>query len=234
MVNLKSIFAATDLENRRVILSLLSAQPGSSLLDLGCADGVFSLEVAQRLRATKIFGIEFLPEMAAVCQSKGMVISSKDLNEGIEFPSNSFDVVISNQVIEHLVETDLFVKEILRVLKPGGYAIISTNNLASWHNIISLVLGMQPMPCHASNDVKLGNKLDPINGTRHPNRGAIHLRVFAFAALRDLFEYHGFTSVRVTTAGYYPFPPSLSALLCKIDKRHGAYLILKASKPATI
>jgi methionine biosynthesis protein MetW len=231
MMNLKSIFATTDLENRRAILRLLSPQAGSSLLDCGCGDGTLTLQAAQRLQAAQVYGVDFLPEIVAACQSKGIVVSSKNLNEGLEFPSDSFDVVISNQVIEHLMETDLFVKEILRVLKPGGYTVVSTNNMASWHNIISLVLGMQPMPCYVSNEVRLGNKLDPTMGTRHPDRGAIHLRVFAYAALRDLFEHHGFTAVQVATSGYYPFPPRLAALLCKIDKWHGSYLILKAHKP---
>lgn len=67
-----------------------------------------------------------------------------------------FDLVHANQVIEHLYETDLFIKEIYRILKKGGYAIISTPNLAGLHNIVSLILGKQPFPAHVSNEIVLG------------------------------------------------------------------------------
>jgi len=73
----------------------------------------------------------------------------------------SFDVVFANQVIGHLYETDLFLKEIYRMLKNGGYTIISTPNLAGFHNIFSLIFGKQPFPAHASNEVILGNSFDP-------------------------------------------------------------------------
>jgi SAM-dependent methyltransferase len=173
-----------------------------------------------------------IPELADICRSKQIGISTRDLNEGLDFPSNTFDVVLGNQVLEHLIETDLYVKEVLRVLKPGGYTLQATNNLASWHNIMALVLGMQPMPCHASNEVRqLGNRLIHQRSSRYSHRGRVHWRIFAYAALHDLFVHHGFESVNVRPAGYYPFPPRLAALMAKIDKRHSAYLILTASKP---
>lgn len=130
-------------------------------------------------------------------------------------------------MIEHLGRTDSFVKEIRRVLKPFGYAVISTNNLASWHNVVSLVFGMQPMPCHVSDEVVLGNRFDPGRG-RVQSAGLTHLRVFSYRALLELLEFHGFTVDVLTTSGYYPFPPPLADLLCRIDPRHGAYLIARA------
>jgi 2-polyprenyl-3-methyl-5-hydroxy-6-metoxy-1,4-benzoquinol methylase len=44
-------------------------------------------------------------------------------------PDNTYDRVVTFQVIEHIEEDDLFVKEIHRVLKPGGVAIITTPNI---------------------------------------------------------------------------------------------------------
>ena len=43
------------------------------------------------------------------------------------------------------------------MLAPGGLACLSTNNLASWHNIVSLGLGYQPTPMHVSEKVVVGN-----------------------------------------------------------------------------
>ena len=53
-----------------------------------------------------------------------------DLNEfPYPFDDNTFDVVISNQVIEHLIYPVRFLKEVYRMPKPGGYTVISTKNL---------------------------------------------------------------------------------------------------------
>ncbi len=46
----------------------------------------------------------------------------------IPFPNNSFDSIVSFQVIEHLENDNLFLKEIHRILKPGGCAILTTPN----------------------------------------------------------------------------------------------------------
>lgn len=71
-------------------------------------------------------------------------MTEADLDAPLPFEDGAFDLVVSNQVLEHLVDTDLFVSEIRRLLRPGGVAVVSTENLASWHNVAALVLGWQP------------------------------------------------------------------------------------------
>ena len=56
--------------------------------------------------------------------------------------AGAFDVVHANQVIEHVFDLDRFVSEIKRVLAPGGRAIICTENIASWHSVAALFLGL--------------------------------------------------------------------------------------------
>ena len=68
-----------------------------------------------------------------------------DLNKKFPIKDNSVDVVVSDQVIEHLTDVvDNFVKEIFRILKPEGYAVISTENLSSWNNLFALLFGYGP------------------------------------------------------------------------------------------
>jgi len=199
------------------------------LLDLGCNDGAFTRQLADRVGAAEVHGVEFVDALAGEARARGVDVIAHDLNEPLPYQDGSFDVVHSNQVIEHLVRTDTFVREIRRVLRPTGYALLSTNNLASWHNLFSLALGMQPMPCHVSDEIVLGNRLDPRRGEEHPEKGFTHLRVFSYQALRELLELHRFRVEQLLTSGYYPFPPRVADVLCRIDRRHGAFLIALAA-----
>ena len=199
------------------------------MLDLGCNDGAFTRQLADRVGAAEVHGVEFVDALAGEARARGVDVIAHDLNEPLPYQDGSFDVVHSNQVIEHLVRTDTFVREIRRVLRPTGYALLSTNNLASWHNLFSLALGMQPMPCHVSDEIVLGNRLDPRRGEEHPEKGFTHLRVFSYQALRELLELHRFRVEQLLTSGYYPFPPRVADVLCRIDRRHGAFLIALAA-----
>jgi SAM-dependent methyltransferase len=226
---LYDIFRASERRNKERILELARPAPGGRLLDLGCNDGAFTMELVGRVGAAEAYGVEFVDSLAGEARGRGVEVVSNDLNEPLPYDSDSFDVVHSNQVIEHLVKTDTFVREIRRVLRPSGYALISTNNLASWHNLFSLVLGMQPMPCHVSDELVLGNSMDPRRGEEHPEKGFTHLRIFSYRALQDLLELHGLRVDQLVTSGYYPFPPPVADVLCRIDRWHGAFLIAVAT-----
>jgi SAM-dependent methyltransferase len=224
------VYHETDRLNRERILELCEPMSGARLLDLGCADGAFTLEIARRLGADEMHGVEFVEELAALATERGLHVTSHDLNTPLPFEDASFDVIHSNQVIEHLEKTDVFLKQIRRVLKPTGYAIVSTNNLSSWHNVFSLMLGMQPTPCHVSDEVVVGNRFDPKRGAAHAEKGFTHLRVFAYQGLKELLELHGFAIDEFVTTGYYPLPPSIAGVLCRVDPRHGAYLVTRVRR----
>jgi SAM-dependent methyltransferase len=130
-------------------------------------------------------------------------------------------------VIEHLPRTDHFLAEIRRVLKPDGYAVISTNNLSSWHNVVSLILGWQPFPSHVSDSVFVGN---PLNFEAGPTGmgavpGQTHQRVFTGRALAELALHHGLEPELEAAAGYYPLPPRAAQVAARWDPRHGAFLV---------
>ena len=224
---LKRLFAQTALANKAEILNTIEPCPGGRLLDCGCGNGEFTARVARRARVSESYGIECVDQRIEEATGRGIIVTKADLNEPLPHEDGFFDIVHANQVIEHLTNTDLFLREIKRVLRPDGYAILSTNNLASWHNVFSLALGMQPTPLHISNEAIVGNAFDPLRGTRHPSQGDSHLRVFSFQGLRELCLYHGLKIEGLKTAGYYPLPPGLARLVCKIDSVHGVYLIAK-------
>jgi SAM-dependent methyltransferase len=224
---LYNVFRATEEENRRVILKLLERQPGARLLDLGCYDGAWTLRLAETIGTRDMTGVEIAPEMAAKSRAKGVRVVEGSLNEPIPLPDGSFDVIHANQVIEHLYDTDRFVEEIRRLLAPTGYAVLSTNNLASLHNIVSLAFGMQPPPAHVSNRVLVGNRVSPLEGQRHEHAAMSHLRIFSYRALRAFLGHYGLRSEAYRTVGFYPFPVPIARGLCRLFPWYGAFLTCK-------
>ncbi|MFL5868136.1 MAG: class I SAM-dependent methyltransferase [Thermoleophilaceae bacterium] len=222
---LDRVFRASEEENRRVILSRLPAQHGGSLLDIGTHDGSFTERIARRLDADAAHGIELIEHHAVRARERGIEVVTADIDAGLPFEDSSFDTVHANQVIEHVRRTDVFLSEVHRLLAPRGIACISTNNLSSWHNVLSLALGYQPMPMHVSDQVMVGNPLNPEHGGLHEDIGRTHLRLFTGRALRELCEHHGLRAVSLESSGYYPLPPRLARVAARLDSRHGAFLV---------
>jgi len=199
---------------REAVLSLVDYNPNSLLIDLGCGDASFTSKLMHKVGANKAWGVD----RPRINYEKNIDIIPADLNKPLPIEPGKFDVVCASQIIEHLSDTDTFLEEIHRILKPNGYLIISTNNLASWHNIFFLILGMQPPVAAVSDGMdKLGAR---------PR----HRRIFTFPSLCGILEYHGFKVERVIGSSYYPLPTSLAKLMCRIDKRHSACINIRARR----
>jgi SAM-dependent methyltransferase len=230
MSRLERLFRATEEENRRVVLRTLPKGRGGALLDIGTHTGEFAACVAQRVGASRVAGIDFIEEHAEAARSRGIEIVCANIDDGLPFGDEEFDTVHANQVIEHVRRSDAFLREVRRVLKPGGLALISTNNFSSWHNVGALALGYQPMPAHVSDELVVGNPLDPRRGWEHED-GRAHLRLFTGRALIELCGVHGLERVALRTAGYYPLPPLLGRVMARVDRVHGAFLVALLRRP---
>ena len=107
--------------------SLGRLQPGERVLDLGSGAGTDSLVAAQMVGPTgRVTGIDMTPEMLERARkaAEAMVAMNVEFVEGeverLPFADESFDVVISNGVIDLVPDKDAVFREIFRVLEPEG------------------------------------------------------------------------------------------------------------------
>ena len=213
--------------NDKNIFSLLEENNKANLLDLGCADGEWTLKLGEAVGTKNLFGIELSTNLASESVKKNIQCVVSNLNDNFPFTDNFFDIIHANQVIEHLFDLEKFINEIFRVLKPDGYVIISTENLASWHNVFSLLFGWQPFSTTNYTLKALGNPLSLWKN--HPTtveKSWCHSNLWAYRGLIEFFESYNFKVKKIMGAGYYPLP----SFLGNIDKRHCHWISLKIAK----
>jgi arsenite methyltransferase len=112
--------------------SLGSIHEGESVLDVGCGGGLDSMVAATMVGPKgRVFGIDVSPEMLERAKKNlsetflGNVSIQEASASHLPFPDCSFDVVISNGVINLVPDKTKAMAEVFRVLKPGGRLMIA-------------------------------------------------------------------------------------------------------------
>lgn len=110
-----------------------TVSPGERMLDVGCGSGASLLE-ASALGAHS-WGIEADPNVGPISQVLGLRIHFGSLKD-VPFDGQNFDVVVLNQVIEHIPEPDLALQLIRQRLAPGGRIVLVFPNVDSlWRRL---------------------------------------------------------------------------------------------------
>jgi SAM-dependent methyltransferase len=217
------------------ILDSLDPDPSAIVLDVGCDDGAWTEEVRRKIGVppNQVHGLELVDERAELARRRGFDVRTADLEETWPFADEAFDIVHANQVIEHVKRLDHFVTEVRRVLVPGGVALVCTENLASWHNVVALALGYQPFSLtNVSNVRPIGNRFALHAGEKPTRRDSWqHTHVLTLAGLRDIFAAHGFTTADSWGTGYYPFPSRLAPALAARNPSHAHFIAVVVRAP---
>jgi SAM-dependent methyltransferase len=224
---------------------LLEPDAGAILLDCGCHNGQYARTLGALLASERLLGFEINRALAGQAVASGVGVIRADLNRHFPLRDESVTVITAFNLLEHLVETERFLGECFRILTPGGYIIIDTPNLASWHNIAALLVGLQPFsgPNIASmteSDVPLVRRMhrrahnlpeEPeYIKSSEPERHR-HIVVVAFRALVNALRHAGFSVEQTLGFGYYPLPPPLARLASAIDPVHAHHMVIKARRP---
>lgn len=241
-----SLYESMCNERYSVQTRLVEHSSSSILLDCGCREGDNTLRMAQQIGTDKIFGLDVIYNELHKASKRGIICIQCNLNEHIPLNDNTVDVILATDVIEHLINPSIFMKEIFRILKYDGYVIIDTPNLASWHNIFALLLGIQPfsgpnITTMEDSDMVLVKKMhrathglkEEGNYQEHSELELTrHIIVLAYVSLKKLVKSAGFRIEKEYGFGYYPFPSYIAHFFQRIDIRHTHHIVMKLLKTA--
>ena len=169
---------------------LREAAPYQTALDLGAGHGD-DLLLAQKFDPqVALHALESYPPYVKELQDKGINVFSANIErDPMPFENESVDVIIMNQIMEHVKEVFWILHEVTRVLRVGGSFLVGVPNLASLHNRLLLLAGNQPSPLK--------------------NHSA-HVRGYTKGDFRNLLNSgypQGYYLRSFGGSNFYPFPP---------------------------
>jgi len=126
------------LEKQKICIEELNPKENESILDVGCGSGFFAREAAKR--HAKVVALDMSENMLKVAKEfakrenlniKFVIGDAKNLH----FKDSSFDKLIAVDLIEHLTNPEIFIKEIGRVIKSGGKVVLAWPHSKSLYRV---------------------------------------------------------------------------------------------------
>jgi len=209
--------ADTRIELMRRYLAEAIKEKGTDLkvLDLGCADGEMFKDFAQK---TQFYGVDISESFLKKAEKNGYKTCLMDVEKSaLPFTDGFFDIVITGETIEHVVDTDWFMCELNRVLRKDGNMIISIPNINQWISVFMMLLADLP----------------PRYSARFR---AAHVRDFTFKTMKRCIKEFGFTiKKRQGTGIFLPFiSRNIFAGLTKLVPRIATEVVFLCQKNSSI
>lgn len=221
----------------RIAKTIKLLEAGDSVLDVGCHTGYFTVRIAEKYK--KVIGIDILPNNIEIANKffnrpniEYKVMDALDI--ATNFREETFNCIVITEVLEHIADPDLLIKNCYKLLKPGGILIISTPNAYSFKSfmdyftIINLVRVVKQLE---NQKMGIGTNVD-------------HVFNWDIFSLSRLFIINGFKIKEFCFAGAY-LPNFISYIFRRILKkeppepkwilpilgRFAYQIIIKFSKP---
>lgn len=177
----------------RHILAAVGDVEGKRCLDVGCGGGFFTNELAQR--GADVTGIDYSPYGIQFASSRYPDLDLRQLSalDLYRFAAESFDVVTLLDTIEHISDHKRLLNGVLRVLKPGGKLVISTDDAGSPWNRAPLsrwVRRMEPLSAEGR-AYRLISKVERYR-RRFKDYHVSHIAELSAESLVELLEASGF------------------------------------------
>ncbi len=159
---------------------------GRNLLEIGVNHGTQTLVYhSQFNNPGEMHGLDWEDRLSNVAKEKVSFHKINIENEKLPPQDGNYDVVVCNQVFEHIKNIYTPISEIWRVLRPDGLLCFSVPNLSCWHNCLLLAFGQQPTTI---------------------NINSSHVRGFSVWSMSRFPETNGlFKIIDLKGVGYPPF-----------------------------
>jgi 2-polyprenyl-3-methyl-5-hydroxy-6-metoxy-1,4-benzoquinol methylase len=148
-----------------------------NILEIGCGEGAFCASFSD---AAEIWGIEPHAASAAIARTRMHTVLNTLFDEARpSLPPGHFDLVICNDVIEHMTDHDAFFRDIRHYMQPDGMLVGSLPNVRFYQNLFNLLV---------------------LRDWHYQDTGVLdrtHFRFFTFRSLRRSLEQAGFTVLRL-------------------------------------
>ena len=190
-------FKGNKTHRRKIAVKFFRKYGVKKILDVGCClgfDAVYFMHEGFKVYACDVSqkAIEYAKE-----KNPGPVYFLCDLEK--EKPQGKFDGIYSFEVIEHIVDYDVFLTNLYKSLKKGGILALSTPNVLAPRNRISLLLGKDWW-----------------------FRTKYHLHFFSPSSLKETLERNGFEVLKIGGSGRISFlGPNFSGSLVAVAKKEG-------------
>lgn len=137
-------------------------------------------------KENKVWGIDSSREAVKIAIKYGIKGSVADLSKKIKFKSNSFDIIIAKDILEHIANPLDLLKEIRRLLRPDGYAVINVPNHFYWGLRFRILFGRNLIWKTLGHDhTKLFNEWD-----------YMHVRFFTWNGFNKFLKAGGFKIIK--------------------------------------
>ncbi len=139
---IEALYLTPDVAAQRErVLTALQLQAGECVLDLGSGPGLLAVDLLRQIGPQgRLEGIDLSATMLALAQRRCSARANARFQAGsvttLPYPDASFDVAVSIQVYEYVEDLDLALRELHRVLRPGGRAAVMDTDWEScvWHS----------------------------------------------------------------------------------------------------
>jgi len=182
------------------VIKLSKTIHAHNMLDVGCSGGMLTTIIKDTIGVTDVHGIEISVGGMSAANRRGIKAIQLDVDiNPLPFNDNFFDFVYCGDVIEHLFNPSYLLNEIHRVIRIGGFFLITTPNLSSWYNRVMLLFGYQPFETAASLSYPEAGKFSLVE-KNIKGLGGEHIRVMTLKALKDLMIFHNFKIEKIVGA----------------------------------
>ncbi len=113
-------------------------EAGQRLLDVGCGPGTITIDLARRVAPGDVLGIDVAPEVVDQAEEARQAAGADNVRfstgdiYALDHDDATFDVVHAHQVLQHLTDPVAALRELRRVLKPGGLLAVRDSDYAAF------------------------------------------------------------------------------------------------------